>query len=91
MILSIYHQRVAARLQRGQAYAENHNGRKGVVVDESSAVSVAVASIEGQVGVGVPGEEDGAEVDLEGDGLHSAVDADVPLSWAKGQKVIYTG
>lgn len=87
ILLSIYHQRIAAGLQRRQADTENHNGRKGVVVDESSAMSVAVASIEGQVGVGVSREEDGAEVDLEGDGLHSAVDADVPLSWAKGQKV----
>lgn len=49
-------------------------------------MGVAVASVEGQVGVGVSGEEDGAEVDLEGDGLHPAVDADVPLSWAKRGK-----
>lgn len=86
MLLSVYHQRIAAGLQRRQANTENHNGRKGVVVDESSAVSVAVASIEGQVGVGVSREEDRAEVDLEGDGLHAAVDADVPLSWAKGKR-----
>lgn len=42
---SIYHQGIAAGLQRRQAYTKNHNSRKGVIVDESSAVSVPVASI----------------------------------------------
>lgn len=38
-----------------------------------------MATIEGQVGVGVAGEEDRAEVEFEGDGLHPTVHADIPL------------
>lgn len=86
---SIYHQGIAAGLQRRQAYTKNYNSGEGVIVDESSAMSVSVASIEGQVSVGVSGEEDGAEVDLEGDGLHSAVDTDVPLSCKRAHKHLH--
>ena len=38
-----------------------------------------MATIEGQVGVSVARKEDGAEVDLEGDGLHPTVHTDIPL------------
>lgn len=39
-----------------------------------------MTTVEGQVSVGVAGKEDGAEVDLEGDGLHPTVHTDIPLS-----------
>lgn len=78
-LCSSYHQRIATGFQRGQADAKYHNSRKRVVVDEAAALSVPVASVEGQVRVGVARKEDRAEVDLKGDGLHPAVNADVPL------------
>lgn len=74
-----HHQGIATGLQRRQADAEDYDGGEGVVVDESPAVGISMATVEGQVGVGVAREEDGAEVDLEGDRLHAAVHADVPL------------
>lgn len=40
-----------------------------------------MATIEGQVRIRVAREENRAEVDFEGDGLHPAVHADVPLRW----------
>lgn len=39
-----------------------------------------MATIEGQVSVGVARKENRAEVDFEGDGLHPTVHADIPLS-----------
>lgn len=76
---SSYHQSVATGLQRGQADGKYHNSRKSVVVDEAAALSVSMAPVEGQVSVSVTRKEDRAEVDLQGDGLHAAVSADVPL------------
>lgn len=76
---SSYHQGIATGFQRGQADAKYHHSRKGVVVDEAAALRVPVASVEGQVGVGVARKEHRAEVDLQGDGLHPAVNADIPL------------
>lgn len=38
-----------------------------------------MATIEGKVRVGVARKENRAEIDLEGDGLHPAVHADIPL------------
>ena len=76
-----YHQGVATGLERVEADAEEHYGREGVVVDEASAMCVAVASVEGQICVGVAREQHWAKVDLQGDGLHPAVNADVSLRW----------
>lgn len=78
-LCSSYHQGIATGFQRGQADAKYHNSRESVVVDEAAALSVAVATVEGQVGVGVARKEDWAEVELKGDGLHPAVNADIPL------------
>lgn len=80
---SSYHQGIATGLQTGQADAEDHDGGKGVVIDETAAVSVSMATVESQVGVSVAGKEDGAEVDLEGEGLHPAVHTDVSLGCNK--------
>lgn len=78
-LCSSYHQRIATAFQRGQADAKYHHSRKSVVVDEAAALGVPVSSVEGQVSVSVARKEDRAEVDLKGDGLHAAVNADIPL------------
>lgn len=77
--VSSYHQGVSTGLQRGQADAEDDDGGKSVVVDKSSTVSVSMATVEGQVRIGVSREENRTEVDLESDGLHATVHADVSL------------
>lgn len=78
---SSHHQSIAAGFQRRQADGKYHHSWKGVVVDEAAALGVSVPTVEGQVSVGVTRKEDGAEVDLKGDGLHATVNADVPLRW----------
>lgn len=45
MLLSIYHQGIATGLQRRKTYTKNHNSRKSVIVDKSSAMSIPVAPI----------------------------------------------
>lgn len=40
-------------------------------------------AVEGQICVGVAGEENRTEVDLQSDGLNPAVHADVPFTWRK--------
>ena len=77
----LYHQAVTAGLQSAEAYAEQDRRGEGVVVDEAAALGVAVVTVQGQIGLGVAGEEHGAEVDLQGDGLNAAVHADVTLAW----------
>lgn len=81
-----HHQAVAAGLQSAEADAEQDRGGEGVVVDEAAALGVAMATVEGQICVGVAGEKHGAEVDFQGDGLNPAVHADVPLSWGGRRK-----
>lgn len=76
----LYHQTVAAGLQSAEADAEEHCCGEGVVVDEAATLGFAVMAVEGQVGVRVAGEENRAEVDLQGDGLNPAVHADVPFT-----------
>lgn len=83
----LYHQAVAAGLQRAETDAEQDRRGEGVVVDEASALCVTVAPVQGQVCVGVAREEHGAEVDLQGDGLNPAVHADVPLTWSNGARI----
>lgn len=78
-LCSSYHQSIATGFQRGQADGEYHDSGKGVVIDEAAALSISMATVEGQVSVSVTRKEDGAEVDLEGDGLHATVNADIPL------------
>lgn len=78
-LCSSYHQSIATGFQCGQADGKYHDSRKSVVVDEAAALSISMASIEGQVSVNVTRKEDGAEVDLKGDGLHATVNADIPL------------
>lgn len=85
-LCSSYHQGIATGFQRGQAHAKYHHSRKSVVVDEAAALSVAVATVEGQVSVGVARKEDWAEVDLQGDGLHPAVNADIPLRFEEQER-----
>lgn len=77
----LYHQAVTAGLQSAEADAEQDRCGEGIVVDEAAALGVAVVTVQGQICVGVAGEEHGAEVDLQGDGLNSAVHTDVPLTW----------
>lgn len=77
----VYHQAGAAGLQGAEADAEQDRRGEGVVVDEASALRVAVLAVQGQVWGGVTGVQHRTEVDLQGDGLDPAVDADVPLSW----------
>lgn len=38
-----------------------------------------MATVEGQIGVGVAREENGAEIDLESDGLYPTIHTDIPL------------
>lgn len=76
---SPYHQSIATGFQRGQADGKYHHSGKRVVIDEAAALSISMPTVEGQVSVGVTRKEDWAEVDLKGDGLHAAVNADVPL------------
>lgn len=80
---SSHHQSIATGFQRGQADGKYHNSGKSVVVDEAAALGVSMPTVEGQVSVSVTRKEDGAKVDLKGDGLHAAVNADVPLRWNK--------
>lgn len=42
-------------------------------------------AVEGQICVGVAGEENRTEVDLQSDGLNPAVHADVPFTWRKAR------
>lgn len=77
----LYHQAVTAGLQGAETDAEQHRCGKGVVVDEATALCITVATVQGQICVSVAGEEHGAEVDLQGDGLNPAIHTDVPLSW----------
>ena len=77
----LYHQAVTAGLQSAETDAEQDRCGEGVVVDEATALGVSVATVQGQVCVGVAGEEHGAEVDLQGDGLNPTVHTDVPLTW----------
>ena len=51
-----------------------------------------MATIEGKVSVGIAREEDGAEVDFEGHGLHPTVHTDIPLRCKKQtQGKVYRG
>lgn len=45
-----------------------------------------MATVEGQVSVGVAGEENRTKVDLEGDCLHPTVHTNVPLRWERAEK-----
>jgi len=74
-----YHQRIATGLQRRQADTKDYHSWKCVIVDETTAVGISMATIEGHVSVCVARKEDRAEVDLEGDGLHPTVHTDIPL------------
>ncbi|TNN59863.1 hypothetical protein EYF80_029912 [Liparis tanakae] len=56
---------VTAGLQSAEADAEQDRRGEGVVVDESTALSVTIATVQGQICVGIAGEEHGAEVDLQ--------------------------
>lgn len=76
----LYHQAVTAGLQSAEADAEQDRRGEGVVVDKSTALSVTIVTVQGQICVGIAGEEHGAEVDLQGDGLNPAVHTDVPLT-----------
>lgn len=78
-----YHKQVATCLQCAKADAEQYHCREGVVVNESSTVSITMAPIQGQVSVSVAREKHRAEVNLQSDGLYSTVHADVPLSYRK--------
>lgn len=75
-----HHQAVTAGLQGAETDAEQDRRGEGVVVDEASALGVSVVTVQGQVGVSVARKQYGAEVDLDGDGLNSAVHVDVPLT-----------
>lgn len=77
--LNLYHQWTATGLQCCQADTKDYDSGEGVVINESTAMGISVATIEGQVSVGVAGEEDRTEVDFEGDGLHPTVHTDIPL------------
>lgn len=77
----LYHQTVTAGLQSAETDAEQDRCGEGVVVDEATALRITVATIQGQICVGVAREEHGAKVDLQGDGLNPAVNTDVPLTW----------
>ncbi len=82
----LYHQTVTAGLQSAETDAEQDRCGEGVVVDEATALCVTVVTVQGQICVGVAGEEHGAEVDLQGDGLNPAVNTDVPLTWRNGEE-----
>lgn len=83
-----YHQRVPAGLQGVEADAEEHRRGEGVVVDEAATVRVAMAPVQRQVRVRVAREEHRTEVDLQGDGLHTAVHADVSLRCRGWQRTV---
>lgn len=78
-----YHQAAATGLQGAETDAEQHGCGESVVVDETPAVGLALATVQGQVCVGVAGKQHRTEVDLQGDGLNSAVHADVTLRWTE--------
>lgn len=75
-----YHQWVSARLQGVETDAKQHNRRKGVVVDEASAVGIPMTPIKCQVSVGVARKKHRAKINLQRYGLHSTIHTDVPLS-----------
>ncbi len=85
-LCSLYHQAVTTGLQSAETDAEQDRSGEGVVVDEATALGVTVVTIQGQICVGVAGEEHGAEVNLQSDGLNAAVHTDVPLSWSKREE-----
>lgn len=77
----LYHQAVTTGLKRTETDAEQDCCGEGVVVDEAAALGIPVATIQGQICVSVTGKQHWAEVDLQGDGLNTAVHTDVPLTW----------
>lgn len=79
----LYHQVVTASLQSGEADAEQDRRGECVVVDEATTLDVAVVTVQSQIYVSVAGKQYRTEVDLYGDGLHPAVNADVPLTWRR--------
>lgn len=83
---SPYHQSIATGLQCGQADTKDYNSGKGVVIDESTTVSISMATIECQICVSVARKKHWAEVDLEGDGLHPTVHTDIPLRCTQNTK-----
>lgn len=84
----LYHQAVTTGFQGAQTDAEQDCCGEGVVINEASALGVSVATVQGQIGVGVAREKHRAEVDLQGDGLNSTVHTDVPLTCRhRGRKV----
>lgn len=74
-----YHQGIPTGLKSCQADTKDYHCGKSVVINETTAMGVPMATIEGHVGVCIARKEDRAEVDLEGDGLHPTVDTDIPL------------
>lgn len=81
-----YHQAVTTGLQGAQADAEQDRGGKGVVVYETTTLGVAVVAVQGQIHLGVAGEQHRAVIDLQGDGLNPAVHSDVSLTWGEAWK-----
>lgn len=81
-----YHQWVSASLQRAETDAEQHDRWERVVVDEPSAVGITVTPVQCQVSVGVAREKHRAKINLQRNGLHSTIHADVPLSCWKRMK-----
>lgn len=86
----VYHQAVSAGFQGAEADAEQDRCGECVVVDEAAALGVTMVTVQGQIRIGVAGEQNRAEVDLQGDGLHAAVHADVPLSFITRQWSVKT-
>lgn len=76
-----HHQHVSTGFQCAEANAEQHCCGECVVVDEAAALSIAVMSVQGQVGISVTRVEHWTEIDLQCDGLHTTVHSDIPLSF----------